>query len=81
MLVMYQYEAKALDIIPVCPQECLVIISKQTGLSFALKRIEPLVAIIFSALYLLALYISVLSKSTENLSASVYSEIIIKTAC
>ena len=64
-----------------CPQERLVIISKQTGLSFALIRIGPLAAIIIDALYLLALYFSVISKSTENLSASVYSEILIKTTC
>ena len=64
-----------------CPQERLVIISKQTGLSFALKRIGPLAAIIIAALYLLALYLSVISKSTENLSASVYSETLIKTTC
>ena len=64
-----------------CPQERLVIISKQTGLSFALKRIGPLAAIIIAALYLLALYLSALSKTPKNLSASVYSEILIKTAC
>jgi hypothetical protein len=40
------YEAKALDEIPVCPQEHLVIISNTTGLSFALERIGPLAAII-----------------------------------
>jgi hypothetical protein len=40
------YEAKALDEIPVCPQERLVIISNTTGLSFTLERIGPLAAII-----------------------------------
>jgi hypothetical protein len=30
---------------PVCPQECLVIISYTTGLSFALESIGPLAAI------------------------------------
>ena len=65
------YEAKALDINPVCPQERLIIISKQTGLSFALERIGPLAAIIIVALYLLALYLSVISKTPKNLSASV----------
>ena len=64
-----------------CPQERLVIISKQTGLSFALKRIGPLAAIIIAALYLLALYLPALLKTPKNLSASVYSEILIKTAC
>ena len=75
------YEAKALDRNPVCHQERLVIISKQTGLSFALKRIGPLAAIIIAAFYLLALYYSAFPKTTENLFASVYSEILIKTAC
>ena len=64
-----------------CPQERLVIISKQTGLSFALERIGPLAAIIIVALYLLALYLSVISKTHTNLSPSAYSEILIKTAC
>ena len=73
--------SKQTSLDPMCPQERLVIISKQTGLSFALKRIGPLAAIIISTLYLLALYFSVISKSTENLSASVYSEILIKTTC
>ena len=64
-----------------CPQERLVIISKQTGLSFALERIGPIAAIIIVALYLLALYLSVISKTPKNLSASIYSEILVKTAC
>ena len=49
------YETKALDETTVCPRECLVIISKPTGLSFAVERIGPLHAIIITALYLLAL--------------------------
>ena len=52
------YEAKALDEIPVCPLERLVIISKPTGLSFAIERIGPLAAIIITAFYLLVLYLS-----------------------
>ena len=59
------YEAKALDETPVCPREHLVIISKPTGLSFALERIGPLAAIIITVFYLLVLY----------------SESLIKTAC
>jgi hypothetical protein len=47
------YEAKALDEIPMCPQERLVIISNTTGLSFALERIGPLAAIITTIFYLL----------------------------
>ena len=70
------YEAKALDEIPVCPQECLVIVSKPPRLSFALKRIGPLAAIIIIVFYLLAL-----SKTYKNLFASIYSESLIKDAC
>ena len=73
-------EVKALDEIPVYPQEHLVIISKTTGLSFALKRIGPLAAIIITVFYLLALYLFAISNTPENLSASVYSESLIETA-
>ncbi|KAK1698954.1 hypothetical protein QYE76_015651 [Lolium multiflorum] len=59
----------------------LVIISKQTGLSFVLKRIGPLAAIISLALYLLVLYSFVTSKPLEYLSVSIYSESFIETAC
>src|SRR5215217_7708965 len=64
-----------------CPQERLVIISKQTGLSFVLKRIGPLAAIISLAFYLLVLYLSAISKPPEYLSVSIYSESFIETAC
>ena len=64
-----------------CPRERLVIISKQTGLSFVLKRIGPLAAIVTLALYLLVLYSSVTSKPPEYLSVSIYSESFIETAC
>src|SRR5215207_6516343 len=67
--------------IPVCPQERLVIISKQTGLSFVLKRIGPLAAIISLAFYLLVLYLSAISKPPEYLSVIIYSESFIETAC
>src|SRR5215207_3569590 len=63
-----------------CPQERLVIISKQTGLSFVLKRIGPLAAIISLAFYLLVLYLSGISKPPEYLSVSIYSESFIETA-
>jgi hypothetical protein len=65
------YEAKALDKIPVCPQEHLVIISNTTGLSFALERIGPLTAIIITVFYLLVLYLSTLSKNPKNSFASI----------
>ena len=64
-----------------CPRERLVIISKQPGLSFVLKRIGPLAAIVTLALYLLVLYSSVTSKLPEYLSVSIYSESFIETAC
>jgi hypothetical protein len=54
-----------------CPQERLVIISYTTGLSFALERIGPLVAIIIIVFYLLVLYLSVLPNTPENPFASI----------
>jgi hypothetical protein len=65
----------------VCPQERLVIISYTTGLSFALKRIGPLAAIIIIVFYLLILYLLALPNTPENPFASIYSESLIKTAC
>jgi len=65
----------------VCPQEHFVIISKPTGLSFAVERIGPLAATIITVFYLLVLYLSVISKTPKNLSESIYSESFIKTAC
>jgi hypothetical protein len=75
------YEAKALDEIPVCPQERLVIISNTTGLSFALERIWPLAATITIVFYLLVLYLSALSNTSKNPFASICSDSLIKTAC
>jgi hypothetical protein len=74
-------EAKGLDEIPVCPQECLVIISNTTVLSFALERIGPFPAIIIIVFYLVVLYLSALSKNPKNPFASIYSDSLIKTAC
>ena len=62
-----------------CPQERLVIISNTTGLSFAVERIGPLAAIFITVFYLLALYLFAISKTPENLFASVYSKSSIKT--
>jgi hypothetical protein len=64
----------------VCPRERLVIISKTTGLSFALKRIGPLSAIIITVFYLLVLYLSAIPNTPANLFASVYSESLIENA-
>jgi hypothetical protein len=66
---------------PVCPQEHLVIISYTTGLSFALRRIGPLVAIIIIVFNLLVIYLLALSNTPENPFASIYSESLIKNAC
>jgi hypothetical protein len=63
-----------------CPQKCLFIISNTTGLSFSRKRIGPLAAIIITIFYLLILYLSALSNTSENLFASIYSDSLIKTA-
>jgi hypothetical protein len=70
---------KLLTETPVCPRECLVIISYTTGLSFAEERIGPLVIIITTVFYLLALYLFALSNTPENPFASIYSEALIKT--
>jgi hypothetical protein len=75
------YEEKALDEIPVCPQERLLIISNTTGLSFALERIGPLAAIIITVFYLLVLYLFALSNTPKNPFASIYNDSLIKTAC
>jgi hypothetical protein len=66
---------------PVYPQECLVIISHTTDLSFALERIGPLAAIIIIVFYLLVLYLLALSNTPENPFASICSEFLFKTAC
>jgi hypothetical protein len=66
---------------PVCPREHLIIISYTTNLSFALKRIGPLAAIITIVFYLLILYLLALPNTPENPFASIYSESLIKTTC
>jgi hypothetical protein len=57
----------------VCPQERLVDISRTTGLSFVLKRIGQLAAIIIAAFYVLAFYLFAISNIPENPFASVYT--------
>jgi hypothetical protein len=64
-----------------CPQECLVIISYTSGLSFAEERIGPLAAIITTDFYLLVLSLFALPNTPENPFASIYSESLIKTTC
>ena len=64
-----------------CPQEHLSHISNTLGLSFELKRIGPLAALVAALVYLLALFLSAVSNTTENLSASFYSELLIQITC
>jgi hypothetical protein len=72
---------KLLTETPVCPRECLDIISYTTGLSFALKRIGSLAAIVITIFCLLVLYLFALPNTPENPFASIYSESLIKTTC
>jgi hypothetical protein len=72
---------KLLTETPVCPRECLVIISYTTGLYFALERIRPLDAIVIIVFYLAVLYLLALPNTPENPFASIYSESLIKTTC
>jgi hypothetical protein len=71
---------KLLTETPMCPRECLVIISYTTGLSFAAERIGSLAVIIITIFYLLALYLFASPNTPENQFASIYSETLIKTA-
>ena len=64
-----------------CSQEHLSLISNTLGLSFELERIGPLAAFVAALVYLLALFLSVVSNTTENLSASFYSELLIQITC
>jgi hypothetical protein len=66
---------------PLCPQECLVIISYTIGLSFALERIGPLATITILVFYLIVLYLLALLNTPKNPFASIYSESLIKTTC
>ena len=64
-----------------CPQEHSSHISNTLVLSFVLKRIGPLAALVVPLVYLLALFLSAVSNTTENLSASFYSELLIQITC
>src|SRR5664279_2361917 len=59
----------------------LIIISNTTGLSFALKRIGPLDAILICCFYLLVLKFLVTTNPPKNLSCSIYSETLLKSTC
>ena len=71
---------KALDDIPMCPRERLVILSNTADFSFAKERIGPLAPIIIIVFYLLTLYLSTLPKTPKNPFASIYSESLTQTA-
>ena len=62
-----------------CPQERLAIISRTTGLSFVLKSIGPLAAIIIALFYLLPLYLFVIIKTYKNPFVSVCSETLLES--
>ena len=74
------YEAKALDRNSRVSSRTFGYYKYTTGLSFAEERIGPLAAIIITVFYLLAFYLPAISKNPKNLSASIYSETLIKTA-
>ena len=64
-----------------CPQEHLSHISNTLGLSFELKRIGPLAALVAALVYLLALFLSAVANTNENLSSSFYNELLIQITC
>src|SRR5664279_4391084 len=70
-----------LTIFPCVLRNVLIIISNTTGLSFALKRIGPLAAILISRFYLLVVKFLVTTKPTTKLACSFYSETLLKSTC
>src|SRR5664279_2724195 len=70
-----------LTVFPCVLKSVLIIISNTTGLSFALKRIGPLSAILLCCFYLLVLKFLVTTKPRTNLSCSIYSETLLKSTC
>ena len=58
----------------------LIIISNTTGLSFVLKRIGPLSAIIVAIFYLLVLYLLATTKSHKHFPFSACSETLLKSS-
>src|SRR5664279_3943415 len=67
-----------LTIFPCVLRNILIIISNTTGLSFALKRIGPLAAILLCCFYLLVLKFL---KPHKNFSCSIYSETSLRSTC
>src|SRR5664279_2554190 len=70
-----------LTIFPCVLRNVLIIISNTNSLSFALKSIGPLAAILLCCFYLLVLKFLVTTKPPTNLSCSIYSEILLKSTC
>src|SRR5664279_3306343 len=70
-----------LTIFPCVLRNVLIIINNTTGLSFALKRIGPLAAILLSCFYLLVIKFLVTTKPPIKLSCSIYSETLLKSTC
>src|SRR5664279_3630262 len=70
-----------LTIFPCVLRNVLIIISNTTGLSFTLKSIGPLAAILLCCFYLLVLKFLITTKPPTNFSCSIYSEILLKSTC
>src|SRR5664279_1033484 len=70
-----------LTVSPCVLRNVLIIISNTTGLSFALKRIGPLAAILLFCFYLLVIKFLVTIKPPTKLSCSIYSETLLKSTC
>ena len=58
-----------------CPRERLLIISKPTGLSLLKKGLGHLLQLLFTAFYLLALYLSAIYQKTLQIYLSVFTVI------
>ena len=66
---------------PCVLENVLIIISNTTGLSFELKRIGLIAAIIVVLFYLLVLYLFFISKFQKHFSFSACSETLLKSTC
>src|SRR5664279_3688523 len=66
---------------PCVLRNILIIIGNTTGLSFALKRIVPLAALLLCCFYLLVIKFLVTIKPPIKLSCSIYSETLLKSTC
>src|SRR5664279_5063165 len=64
---------------PCVLRNVLIIISNTIGLSFGLKRIGPLAAILLCCFYLLVVKFLVTTKPPTKLSCSIYSDTLLKS--